>query len=101
MSTRGFDPGAGGRIGGGLTEPDGAAERPCAQWIVWERWVAAMDERTCPRCAGMHGRTYPYGEGPQPPLHNGCRCSRVIFDWECVERPAGEARGVGGGRRLS
>lgn len=45
-----------------------------------ERWVTAGDERTCPECAPLHGRTWTAGDGPTPPLHVNCRCQR-LFAW--------------------
>lgn len=49
-----------------------------------ERWVTAGDERTCPECAPLHGRTWQEGDGPMPPLHVNCRCQRVFAwtDWQ-------------------
>lgn len=42
-----------------------------------ERWVAVLDEDTCDRCRQLHGQEFRKGEGPQPPLHDECRCKRV------------------------
>jgi hypothetical protein len=42
------------------------------------RWETASDERTCPECAPLHGRTWREDQpGPTPPLHVNCRC-RVV-----------------------
>jgi hypothetical protein len=42
------------------------------------RWQTAADERTCPECAPLHGRTWREDRpGPAPPLHVNCRC-RVV-----------------------
>ena len=38
------------------------------------RWLAAMNERTCPECASRDGRVYEWGD-EQPPLHPNCACS--------------------------
>jgi hypothetical protein len=46
--------------------------------IPIERWETASDERTCPECAPLHGRTWRAGEGPTPPLHVNCRCRRTF-----------------------
>ena len=46
-----------------------------------ERWVVAGDERTCPECAPLHGRTWREGTGPAPPLHVNCRCRREVREW--------------------
>ncbi|CAN5772230.1 hypothetical protein BH23CHL4_BH23CHL4_28160 [soil metagenome] len=43
---------------------------------VWTRWSTAGDEKVCPVCGPYRGRTWPAGEGPSPPLHPNCRCSR-------------------------
>jgi len=43
---------------------------------LWSRWATAYDERVCPVCSPFAGRIWPLGEGPQPPLHPGCRCER-------------------------
>lgn len=37
-------------------------------------WVAAMDERTCPKCGPLHGKKFKIGEAPDCPLHPNCRC---------------------------
>jgi SPP1 gp7 family putative phage head morphogenesis protein len=34
----------------------------------------AMDERTCPVCAGHMGKRYPLGAREKPPFHPSCRC---------------------------
>jgi hypothetical protein len=44
---------------------------------VWTRWTTAGDEKVCPVCGPYAGRAWPAGEGPGPPLHPNCRCSRV------------------------
>lgn len=37
------------------------------------RWVTAVDDRRCKRCASMHGRIYPIDKIPDKP-HIHCRC---------------------------
>jgi hypothetical protein len=55
-----------------------ATTRPALVIVArWTRWVTASDERTCPACAPLHGMIWREGEGPQPPLHGNCRCTRV------------------------
>ena len=39
--------------------------------------IAGRDERTCPVCAGEHGRVYPIEDAPHLPLHPNCRCTAV------------------------
>jgi hypothetical protein len=43
---------------------------------IWTRWRTAEDERVCPECGPLDGQAWPSGEGPEPPLHNHCRCVR-------------------------
>lgn len=56
-------------------------------------WIATRDDRTCPRCVPMHGKTSPIdgvwkGPGPKagtesilsfPPLHPSCRCTLALW----------------------
>lgn len=56
-------------------------------------WIATRDDRTCPRCAPMHGKSsaidgYWTAPGakrgeqvqlPFPPLHPSCRCAIAVF----------------------
>lgn len=42
-------------------------------------WVAAMDERTCPRCGPLHGRVFPMDQAPDCPLHPNCRCITIPY----------------------
>ncbi len=44
----------------------------------WTRWVTASDERTCPVCAPLEGQMWRDVDGPHPPLHGNCRCTRVL-----------------------
>lgn len=45
-------------------------------WLVYEGWVTHPGPKTCDRCLALHGRVFPRGEGPQPPLHDDCNCER-------------------------
>ena len=46
---------------------------------VIEEWEANNgDKPSCPRCARLHGKRFFQGEGPQPPLHQGCLCRRKV-----------------------
>lgn len=38
------------------------------------RWVAVMDNRTCPKCAARNGNTYDIMDVSSPPIHPNCRC---------------------------
>lgn len=44
--------------------------------ITEEEWLAALDDRTCDECAGLHGKRFPLGQRPH--VHGGtdinCRC---------------------------
>jgi SPP1 gp7 family putative phage head morphogenesis protein len=42
-----------------------------------ERVVATLDGKTTIECMSLDGNVYPVGEGPQFPLHWGCRTLRV------------------------
>lgn len=53
---------------------------------TWQRkWIVTRDDRTCPLCMDMAGKTAPirgtYPGGIQgPALHNGCRCAEGIVE---------------------
>lgn len=51
--------------------------------VVHERWQTSADERVCPECGPLQGAAWQEGEGPVPPLHVNCRCSRVqaYIEW--------------------
>lgn len=50
---------------------------------VWTRWQTAEDERVCPECGPLDGHAWCTGDGPEPPLHNHCRCTRqfAFIEW--------------------
>lgn len=54
--------------------------------IQIEVWATAEDERTCPVCAPLDGRQWPAGEGFHPPLHDHCRCRRLLHHLEYRSR---------------
>lgn len=56
---------------------DSERERPTVR-TVWTRWRTQEDERVCPVCGPLDGNTWPEDAGPTPPLHNHCRCLRVV-----------------------
>ncbi len=41
-------------------------------------WLAMEDERMCPVCGGLDGKTFPIDKFPQQPAHPHCRCSNMI-----------------------
>mgnify|MGYP001557962905 CR=1 FL=1 len=43
---------------------------------AWE-WLTARDDRVCPICAPLDGRTWPLGQGERPPRHPRCRCTSI------------------------
>jgi SPP1 gp7 family putative phage head morphogenesis protein len=40
-------------------------------------WQTAEDERTCPICQPLDGKTFVVGKDPGPPTHPDCRCWSV------------------------
>jgi SPP1 gp7 family putative phage head morphogenesis protein len=56
-----------------------AKERYAAAGVEMLEWVAALDDRVCPECTGLHGKTYPIGETPDIPVHPNCRCTLVPY----------------------
>jgi len=41
------------------------------------RFVATLDSRTTVICAGLHGKEFKLGTGPQPPRHVNCRSTSI------------------------
>jgi hypothetical protein len=63
--------------------------------IPWFRWQTAMDERTCPECGPLQGRTWSDRMPmPVPPLHVNCRCQVVLarIEWRVRLVPAWRLR---------
>jgi SPP1 gp7 family putative phage head morphogenesis protein len=56
--------------------------------IVGEyQWLATLDERTCPVCGGLDGKTWRLDDpkGRKPPAHWLCRCTTVaVIDWKGI-----------------
>lgn len=51
--------------------------------VTGEKFVAVLDGRTTPICKALDSKNFDVGDGPQPPLHIGCRSVRVpILDDE-------------------
>jgi len=47
------------------------------------RYVATLDTRTSAICRALDGKQFPYGKGPTPPLHFGCRSTTVpVIDYD-------------------
>lgn len=44
-----------------------------------EEYVAVLDGRTTPFCKATDGKLFKPGEGPRPPVHIGCRSTRVMY----------------------
>ena len=44
--------------------------------VRFEKWIAVLDDKTCPACAGLDSQVFKTTEGPQPPIHHQCRCIR-------------------------
>jgi hypothetical protein len=61
---------------------------------VWTRWTTVEDERVCPECGPLEGLVWPADEGPRPPLHVNCRCTRVhaFTLWRTRRRDGGTER---------
>ena len=59
--------------------------------VEWLRWETMHDERTCPECGPLDGRTWPESRAmPAPPLHVNCRC-RIVHartEWRVRHEPA-------------
>src|SRR5688572_15224601 len=45
--------------------------------VVWTRWQTRADERVCPECGPLDWLVWEDGDGPRPPLHVNCRCTRI------------------------
>lgn len=45
--------------------------------ITQQEFMTGQDELVCPICAPYDGQRFPTNEGPRPPLHPRCRCSRA------------------------
>jgi SPP1 gp7 family putative phage head morphogenesis protein len=41
-------------------------------------WMAMNDERTCPVCGPLDGKTFPLDKFPQQPAHPYCRCTNLV-----------------------
>lgn len=43
------------------------------------QWISVMDEGTTEICEDLNEQTFPYGDGPVPPAHYGCRSDIIPF----------------------
>lgn len=41
------------------------------------RYLAIIDNQTCPECRSRHNKVYPLSQVPKIPCHDGCRCTTV------------------------
>jgi hypothetical protein len=51
-------------------------------YVDWYQWHTHPNERTCPECIGLNGDRFEAGQGPFPPLHDHCRCTRDYWGRE-------------------
>jgi hypothetical protein len=56
--------------------------------IRYELFSTSGDALVCPECAPYDQEVYPEGEGPYPPIHPNCRCTREYSysEWVSQER---------------
>ena len=69
--------------------------RENAHLLRGEEWCATLDVKTCPVCAGLHGKQWFYEgspsveEAPSIPIHPACRCARLpVVSEEIDPNPA-------------
>jgi hypothetical protein len=53
-------------------------------WLEYE-WCSILDDKTTRICRRLDGKHWPFGKGPLPPAHVGCRSD--IKPWEGVSSP--------------
>jgi hypothetical protein len=52
------------------------------------QYVATLDSLTSPICRALDGQKFPYGQGPTPPQHFGCRSKIVaVIDYKGLGFP--------------
>lgn len=42
-------------------------------------YVAALDDRVCDECEGLHGKRYNLDDAPELPIHPNCRCTLIPY----------------------
>lgn len=47
--------------------------------VVKVRWLAVVDDRTCPTCRSRHNNEYDLHDVPSIPAHPRCRCTTVAI----------------------
>lgn len=55
----------------------GAVWEANADILTGERWISTLDSRTTSTCRSLDQKVFPFGEGPRPPVHLGCRSVTV------------------------
>lgn len=64
--------------------------------IFWEVWSTNTDlgsgAPACTACSPLDGNEYIRGEGPHPPMHWGCRCTREYLRTEVTSEDIVESR---------
>lgn len=66
-------------VNGVQTEAKQALYEANADIIQDEIFIATLDSGTTLACAGNDNKVFKRGEGPMPPLHFGCRSTRVPY----------------------
>lgn len=62
-------------------------------------YVATLDTLTTPICRALDGQKFPYGQGPQPPQHFGCRSKIVaVIDPDILPPSTAATRAAQGGQ---
>lgn len=52
--------------------------------IKEDMYIGTLDYKICHKCSPYDGQVFSIDEGPEPPLHVGCRCTRIamVEGWE-------------------
>lgn len=55
---------------------------PTQESVLWERWIAHLDEDTCETCWNSDGKILRIGDNSveRPPVHPYCQCHTVPLD---------------------
>jgi len=71
--------------------------------VQGERWISTLDSRTTQVCRSLDQRVFPFGVGPRPPIHIGCRSTTIPEMKETVTLLGGTvraSRGAAGGAQV-